>query len=159
MEEEKKDASSAIADRRDQVKAFDRPEKLSDTDIASEVQLARETADTFKVYVPEWVIMFTSKAPHAEGGQAEAEAFFATKYEGRVEDTDVRYEPASRVFPDKFPTRLFLRLPNVKGEFKTKLHADDFVEKSGLAEAQVVARNSRNEHKLKDYGIKKLLKK
>jgi hypothetical protein len=148
---------SAIAARREQVKAFERPEVLSGVDIKQAVQSVRETNDTFKVYVKEWLMVFASIAPVKAGGEQEVLDRFEEKYAGRVRDEDVRLEPSSSVSPDDYSMRLMLRLPNVKGEFKTRALASAYVDEQGFEDASIVSRNSRDEHVLKDYSIKKLL--
>jgi hypothetical protein len=83
------DTRSAIGDRREQVKSFDRPERLNQgLSIKDAVSEVRETADLWKVYRPEWLVKFTSTKAGDEG-RAECGAFFMTKYAERVRDEDV----------------------------------------------------------------------
>lgn len=146
---------SAIVDRREQAKAEPRPERLSDIDISEAVAEVRETDDLFKVYRPEWMWVYTSEA-NGDAGLAEAKTYFAEKYQGRVHEIDVEYLPTSENNPSKWPWRISLRLPNVKGEFKLREHAETYIAEKGWGDAAIVSRNSRDEYKLKAYGDKKL---
>jgi hypothetical protein len=148
------DTRSAIGDRREQVKSFDRPERLNQgLSIKDAVSEVRETADLWKVYRPEWLVKFTSTKAGDEG-RAECGAFFMTKYAERVRDEDVEYVPSSTVSPSDWPWRLWVRLPNVKGEFKHRKDAEEFA--SHWSDAEVVSRNSRDDYRLREYGTKKL---
>lgn len=151
MTEPKSDQSAIVA-RREQVKSFQRPERLSDLDIKQSVSEVRETADLWRVWVPEWLIVFTSTKP-GDAGEVEAKEFFLAKYHERVRDEDVRYTPISQ--KRAYGTRLELRLPNIKAEFKHKADAEAYAA-SQFPGATIVARNSRDEYALREYGNKKL---
>lgn len=153
MTEPEKDARSAIVERREQVAAFDRPQRLSDLDIGGAVREVRDTPDLYRVWVPEWLVVFTSSAS-GESGLLEAQQHFASKYDERVRAEDVRYESTSASAPAEYPARLLLRLPNVKGEFKFRDAAESYAQ--GKDGSTVVARNSREEYALREYSIKKL---
>lgn len=145
------------AARKAQVAAAPRPQQLGATsdDIREAVSAVRETEDTWKVYRKEWQIKFVSTAV-GTAGMEEASAFFEKKYAGRVEDDDVRYQvPIPENNPEDQPVYLELNLWNVKGEWKHSMQAQAHAAEVG--DAVVVGRNSREEHNLKDYGIKKLV--
>lgn len=148
------DDRGAIVARREAVAGMERPAKLSSVDVGEEVRKVRETSDTYKVYVREWLVVFVSDAA-GDAGVEECRRRFREKYEGRVRDEDVRVEGTSRKFPDRYGSRLMLCLPNVRGEFKTLALAEEFAGK--FDGAVVVGRNSRDEYELKNYGLKKLL--
>lgn len=145
---------NAISDRRDEIAALPRPSVLGGA--ASQDVLTQETADLFKVYRPEWIVVAVSDAP-GDAGRKELEAMFAERWEGRVFQEDVLLEPGSEKFPDKYAWRLRLLLWNVRGEFKWLVKAQEFVTKQGWSDsARVVIRNSREEFQLREYGQKKL---
>jgi hypothetical protein len=143
--------STAIADRREQISSLARPAKLSDISIKQEVQEARDSEDIFRLYRQEWVEVFTSHALGAEGA-AEAYSYFGEKYEGRVYPDDVAYVPGSPTTP----TKVKLRLPNLRGEFKFAFLANRFAEEQGFSDWQIVAKNSKADYLIKDYSRKKL---
>ncbi len=154
------DPRRAIVERREQVAAEPRPVKLSHTDLADEVAAARDADDLYRIYRPEWVIVFVAAADRigsdADGHElvAATAEFFASRYSGRVRDEDVRHTavgagPTARV-------QLQLRLPNLKGEFKTEPLARAFAAEQGWDDATVVARNGKADHELRAYGVKKL---
>jgi hypothetical protein len=155
--EDKGPTGSAIGARREQIAGLDRAKRLSGdhVDVREQVEQVRETPDLYKVYLPEWIYVFTSTKVGDEG-RAECEEYFAQKFEGRVYDHDVKYAPTSEACPSSWPWRLQLQLPNVKGEFKTQALAEEYVSRLCWEGAQVVARNSRAEYALRDYGQKKL---
>lgn len=144
---------SAIVQRREAVQASPRPGVLSSVDIRGEVAAVRELADLWKVYRPEWLIVFASSTT-GEAGEAECQAHFDARFEGRVRQDDVAI---SSVYPGTDSrSQLLLRLPNIKGEFKTRELAEAYVRFQRWDNAVVVPRSGRAEHKLKEYGIKKL---
>jgi len=112
---------------------------------------------TWRVYLAEWLIVYTSDELEVIG-QRECEAVFARKYQGRLRDGDWRirnpgaFRPGRRV--------LQLRLPNLKGEYKD--NADAVALASELMDAHpdgpcdVVHRGSAGEQALLDYSRKML---
>lgn len=150
---------AAIGAHREAVRGQARPQRLqTDVDIKAAVEDTRDNADMFKVYLPEWLTVYTSEEVGDKGRQ-ECEVYFSSKYEGRVRQEDIGYEATSAYSPDQWPWRLKLQLPNIKGEFKTRVLAEEYVRRQGWQDrARVVARNSRDEYALKDYGVKKLPK-
>jgi hypothetical protein len=110
------------------------------------------TEPTWKVYLPEWLAVYTAGA-FGISGEAECKYVFDRRFAGRVREEDWRLEAGS------VTSRLELRLPNLHGEFK---HYSDAV---GLASelvddrggvAHVVQRGSPEEKALLEYGKKKL---
>jgi hypothetical protein len=83
-----------------------------------------------------------------------ANEFFDAKYAGRVRDIDVRFVP--RGLGAYATVQLQLRLPTLKGEFKTEALAIEFAVDQGWTDATVVVRNSKADHDLRNYGVKKL---
>jgi len=151
---EKKEQGAA-GFRREQIASLARPSRLaaSAVDIKEEVAQVRETNDLWKVYRPEWIRTFSSKAV-GEAGKTECEKHFEEKYKGKVSADDVRYMPTSAANPDKYPWRLELKLPNIKGEFKTKDLAESYRASKEWDDAVLVSRNSKAEHDLKAYSKK-----
>lgn len=112
-------------------------------------------ADTWKVYVKDWLIVYTSDSD-SELGMAECSVEFDEKYEGRVSEGDTRTTPMFDTGITKY--YLELCLWNPLGEFKTEELAKDFactVEKSH-PEFLIVGNNSRGEQVLQDYGKVKM---
>lgn len=137
-----------------------RPEKLSHVSIRDEVSAVREIEDVYRVYRPEWIVVYTStRAPHdpagASGAVQRCRNEFDRLYAGRVRPEDVDYLIANSE-KNYAIAQLLIRKPNIKGEFKTKAQAEYFVKVQGWRDAAVVARNSKADHELRSYGVKKL---
>lgn len=108
---------------------------------------AQELPSTWRVYTQDWGFY------RRFSGEDEPEAEFDATFEGRVraEDWEVRNDPEARN-----PWELWVRLWNVRGEWKTEALARQFAE--GLeGDVRVVARNSKDEHVLRQYGVLKLI--
>lgn len=147
--------NSAIGDRREQIQGQERPARLNaDFSIKEAVQGVRDTTDLWKLYTDEWIVVYTSSAEGALG-ELECRTVFDKKYEGRVRKADVKFEPASAKTPTEYPFRLLLRLPNIKGEFKTLELAEAHAE-SNFETWKIVTRNSREDYAIRDYSVKKL---
>lgn len=107
----------------------------------------RETEDVHRVYVYEWIAMFSARS------KEKCLARFEERYRDRVREDDWRIA----VVADDY-YELQLRLPNVVAEWKTAKLAYDYVGEKGWgnAEATVVARNSKADHDLRKYGMVKI---
>lgn len=131
-----------------------RPAKLSPLNIQAEAATVRETDDVYRVYRPEWVIVCVFGVP-AEGAALEqAHRYFQENYAGRVHPEHARFEhvgagPHAVVY-------LQLKLPTLKGEFKYAFLAQRHAEKQGWSDWSIVARNSKADHELRSYGVKRL---
>lgn len=131
-------------------------------DLTAEVAAVRETDDVYRVYRPEWVIVFSLVEPSYDSSDqtislvGECREFFRRNYAGRVRPADmaVVVSPGSVRAGGHTTTivRLQLRLPTLKAEFKTEPYARDFVTAQGWGDATIVARNSRGDHELRGYG-------
>lgn len=123
-----------------------RPKPLGDVDLHEAVAQVRETPDIWKVYQPDWLIVCATTSDLL------CRDYFDRFYAGRVRDEDVRYNSAvGGTFV------LELRLPNLKGEFKYKHLAEAWVELHPAKGTEIVARSSRAEMKLLEYGKRKLV--
>lgn len=113
------------------------------------------TEPTWRVYLTEWLTVFTAGYMGLSGEQ-ECRDHFDGKYAGRVRDADWR---VSRSGPAFWPV-LQLRLPNRRGEFKD--HNDALKLASSLMDGyqdgpcDIARRGSPEEQELLDYGKKKL---
>jgi hypothetical protein len=112
---------------------------------------------TWRVYLTEWLIIWTSDASGPEG-MAECVEHFERKYRGRVRAGDRRVVPAitGRGGGTDGPYCLQLKLPNLRGEYKDR---EDAEKKSFLLYAKyaaLVQRGSAEEQALLDYGKKML---
>lgn len=141
-----------------------RPEKLSDLNIQTEAAAVRDTDDLFRLYRHEMVIVHAVEGEYAEeqGGiwpvLQQARDYVDTQYKGRVEPDDIRID-ANVDHPDS-PTRVWVHVllskPNLKGEFKYATQAADFAAKQGWEDWEIVSRNSRRDHELRNYGVKRV---
>jgi hypothetical protein len=117
------------------------------------------TEPTWRAYLPEWLIVYTSDAGGPEGLD-ECWGCFARKYQGRVRAEDYQVMPAitGRAGSDG-PYCLQLRLPNLHGEFKdysgAVALASELVDGRG-GTAHVVQRGSAEERVLLDYSTRML---
>ena len=119
---------------------------------------------TWRVYLCEWLIVWTSDADGPEGLDQCWDHFERT-YKGRVRGEDRRVVPAIiGAEPGGHPYCLQLWLPNLRGEHKDRDLADCLADE--IAEAppyggaglwlEVVQRGSAEEQVLLDYGKKML---
>jgi hypothetical protein len=128
-----------------------KPEQIAGHDSASiiaETKKTREIASTHRVYRKEW--LFDSR--HRDVATAKEEA---SRYEGRLHDDDIRFDTDN----DTGECVVWTRRWNVAGEWKWSAHAEKHataLRKAG-AEVEIVARNSRQEHRLRNYGVLKLV--
>lgn len=122
------------------------------------------TEPTWRVYLREWLIVWTSDADGPEGVD-ECWDYFARKYKGRVREEDRRVVDAITGRQGSAgPQCLQLWLPNLKGEFKDRTDADKLAdalaadppyEGAGLF-VGVIQRGSAEERELLEYGRKML---
>lgn len=147
MTDEPKPSTQA---HRDSISALPRPDLISGLDskgISAEARRVREIDTTTRVYRKDWLFDTRHET------EVEAHAFFAVKYEGRIEPEDFRIVPV----PVGEGFFLEIRRWNILGEFKTEeLAAELLVAQVAPEECRLVTRNSRQEHLLTDYGTKKL---
>ncbi len=152
----------AIAARRSEIASQPRPSRSEQApNLKEAVQAVIETPDLWHVYVWERRWVWTSTAI-GNAGKEQCWVYFADTYAGRVaepyEET-VDVIPASESQPDEWPWRLELSMPTLRGVFKLKKQAEEFVAAHPeFASPSVVARNSKDEFELKNYGLKKLIK-
>lgn len=119
--------------------------------LRDEVALVRDTDDLWRLYTWQWVIVYTTDAT-GEQGDAEAREFFNNRYEGRVRDCEWRIAS----FPG-WSSVLCLLLPTMVGEFKQREIAEGIsLEYPTKDQPTLVVRNSADDHRLREYGIKKL---
>lgn len=102
------------------------------------------------MYLREWLTVYTSKAKGQEGSD-ECEDVFVTRYQGRVREEDWHCEPVSHVAPDAWEWRLMLKLPNLRGAFRSHDDAEQLAGELG-PDAIVVLRFSDHEKQLLAYG-------
>jgi hypothetical protein len=107
---------------------------------------------TWRVYLPEWLIVYSSNA-FTEQGKAECLQHFADRYAGRVREEDWRVVCSVTSKPGGWPYLLELRLPNLRGEFKDRQDVPVY----DAEDAYLVRRGSAEEQALLEYG-KKMLK-
>lgn len=116
--------------------------------------------EIWRVYLPEYLIVYTSRAFGAAGVQ-ECGRWFDENYKGKVLDTHQQIESFLIGLPEHHPEyanrpiRLKVRLYNLRGEYVERTDAERLVEELG-PDAVIVARYSREDRKLRDYGKRKL---
>lgn len=151
------DERGAIVRRREQVAALQRPAQLSTgRDIRAEVAEAATPGGLWRVYMWEWVAVYTSDVA-GDDGYTECWDYYGSAYEGRLRLDGYRVS-------DPVPGTLCvleINRPNLCGEYKIRERAEDHGDElasqfAGEHGVHVVARNSPQERALLDYGIKKL---
>lgn len=113
--------------------------------------------EIWRVYLPEWLVVRTSEQ-HGKAGWGECYTEFADQHQGMVHGNDWRIVTLDgQEWADGVQSlaRLQLRLNNLKGEFADKAEADKLAGKLG-DEAEVVAKFSREERRLAEYGKRRL---
>jgi hypothetical protein len=141
--------------RREQVGAAPRPTLLgaASDEIAEAVRHVRETPDTWKVYEKVW----TRQGVYAAAPPAQAA--FDVKFAGRVEDDDWRIVPVPWG-PHAADRMVEVRLWTTVSEWKTRDLAEEWAVAQAASDRQfrIVARSSREETLLREYGVKKLVR-
>lgn len=107
-----------------------------------------ETADLWKVWRQEWMVQFAGSTEEA------CWAHFKEKFEGRVRPDDAKIHHVDGLDDLHY---LQLKLWNVKAECKTYEEAERVIAEYQLPDTKILPRNSREEHELRDYSVKKLL--
>lgn len=150
--------TDAIPARRAEIAGQPRPQPLDTArDVRAEIEAARERDATWRLYVREWVCVYTSTASGTEG-QDECRELFEKTYRGRVLDSEWRVVQGSHALF----AWLELFLPNLAGEFRDWAAADELSDE--LAEVNspaalsvfIVQRGTREERELLDYGRRRL---
>lgn len=127
-------------------------------DGSCEIATIRETPDLVRIYRSEWVVRFSSEKT-GEEGEAECLVRFEEAYAGRVHQHNVRTRRVDPHDPGRSRSLLELRLPTMKGEFKTEALADEWTRKQPWATEGgvcMVVRNSKADHDLRAYGTRML---
>ena len=125
----------------------------------------REGRDVWRLYRSEWVLVYTVSAhrdekKHHQGAAlsesvaAQCRDHFTDLYAGRVRDEDVRFETMKVAGLPR--SRLYLRLPVLKGEFKHRYLAEAHAALSRWDDHTIVEKNSADEHDLRSYGVRRL---
>jgi hypothetical protein len=111
-----------------------------------------------RVYRPEWIIVFFAGPGDAVDDDTGLDIVrrtvaehFEERYRGRVHDEDHRIEYTGEGIT--FVATLLLRLPTMKGEFKSRVYAERFVTDKGWADTTLVTRNSPEDYALRNYSI------
>jgi hypothetical protein len=108
----------------------------------------------YRVYLDEWIIVYTSQARGDDGVQ-ECEDAFAERWKGRVQDGHHRIIPASSRNPGQWESQVQLRLPNRRGEYAARENAEKLARDLGPG-ARIVERWSPEEDALLSYGKRRL---
>ena len=117
---------------------------------------SENTAGPRMVYLPEWLIFYTSRG-RGSVGWAECLEWFKEHYEGKIRNTDWRIAnsdgqtgPAMReTYRGRW--RVQLRVPNLRGICRDEPDADEIADQLGQ-DAVAVLRFSAEERKLLRYG-------
>ena len=153
----------SLSAHRDAVAAEPRPARQDHTSLADEIA-AHDDADTWRVYRPEWVNVYAAAVSERElTDRADASlepevrqawAHFEAPYAGRIRPEDARVDLS--VGSAGAIARLALHRPNLTAEFITRERAAAWADGQGFDDAVIVERNSRAEHDLKAYGVRRL---
>jgi hypothetical protein len=119
-----------------------------------------ETDDIYRLYRREWVTV------HTASGTAEtlepifelAQKYYEDNLRDRVRDEEFRvtaYTDNAEPLPT-FWVHVELFKENLKGEFKHAHAAERFARDAGWEEYTVVVRNSKDDHRIRNYGVTKL---
>lgn len=126
----------------------------------------KETDDIFRLYMREWVTVhtITMSAPSLYPVMVAAQQWVAENLTGRVRpeeinlvaNTDTPAMDNVEQVPLLFWVHVQIFKENLQGEFKYAANAAAFAEAQGFEEYTVVARNSKDDHDIRSYGVKKL---
>lgn len=111
-----------------------------------------ERPEQWMVYLPEWLIFYTSRQ-RGEEGRDECLGWWHEHYRGKIREQDWRIVTPEGQSPANYAGkyRLQLCVPNLKGILRDKNEADDLASQLGL-DAVVVARFSAEERRQLRYG-------
>lgn len=139
-----------------------RPEKLSEINIQAEASAVRDAEDLFRLYREEWVIVHTVTGTYnADSGiwstLQKARDHAKEHYRGRVEPMHIRIDASidDADNPVQVWVHVLLFKPNLKGEFKHARLAANFAAQQDWEDWEIVSRNSRRDHELRNYGVKR----
>lgn len=113
------------------------------------------SSDIVRLYRREWVIVWSDIRAEGETSAdvtRRATEHAIARYDGRVHDEDLRISLHGGGRDTVVYVELFL--PNLKGEFKTRALAEAHA--SNWGHADIVVRNSPEDHELRAYGVKML---
>lgn len=147
------DPRKALVEHREALQAQPRPKRIEELVDQPDGQ---DDGHTYRLYRPEWVVVYvaTTGADHTTRGLVEA--VFAERYFERVRFDDVRIITEGEGVHEV--TRLELRLPNLKGEFKHGFLAQRFADEQGYGDYEIVVKHSPRDHEIRAYGTKRLPK-
>lgn len=118
----------------------------------------KETDDIWRLYRREWVAVHTldtiqadDARPVYDAGRAWAEQNLT----GRVHPADVNISMSTDT-RGTFWGQVIVYKDNLKGEFKHHSSAEMHARTEGYEEYTIVARNSKADHNIRSYGVKKL---
>jgi hypothetical protein len=115
-------------------------------------EIVHETDDLYRLYRQEWVIV------HTVSGDGEIAEPFVVQAHQHGRDTYPELAPemlgleAHTDNAGHFWVHLKLFKPNMKGEFKHERDARRFAEKQSWLVTEIVARNSKRDHVLRNFG-------
>lgn len=117
----------------------------------------RETDDIWRLYTREWVTVHTTThgGTIAEPCVVEAHDWANDNLIGRVPREDINLI-AHTDGATMFWCHVQVLKDNLKGEFKYKGAAEVYAESHGMDDYTIVARNSKADHDIRAYGVKKL---
>lgn len=112
---------------------------------------------SWRIYLHEWIATYAAFEQDGQTPIERVRAYFAEHFDGRVRQADVRYGEDNATFGEPAAI-LYLRLPNLRGEWKTRELAEEFAQQffTDGETAVVVGTDSREEQDLKSYGVKML---
>ncbi len=129
-----------------------RLEMPDDKQLREDIARIRDTDDLWRLYTWQWIVVYTTDAI-GEDGIREAQGEFTSRYKGRVGEDE--WKVCS--YGAKWSSVLQLKLPTMVGEFKQREVAEGVsLEYPPAMRPTLVARNSADDYKLREYGKRKL---
>lgn len=118
----------------------------------------KETDDIWRLYTREWVIVETVSLRGSDASNAvlAAQEWVKQNLYGRVRDEDIQLQANTDLMTDLFWVHVKVFRNNLKGEFKWRATAERFAVAHGYDEHTIVVRNSKLDHEIRSYGVKKL---
>jgi hypothetical protein len=118
---------------------------------------APDNEDLWRLYRREWVIVHTAYRTGNDVRNAflAAQQWTRENLTGRVAETDIQFEAFSNQ-AGNFWVHVKVFKENLKGEFKYMHGAERHAVQEGYDEYTIVPRNSKIDHDIRSYGVKKL---
>lgn len=118
----------------------------------------KETEDIWRLYRREWVAVHTLDTIRADDARPLYEAgrqWAQDNLTGRVDPADVNISMSTDTL-GTFWGQVIVFKDNLKGEFKERTNAELYARVKQWDEYTIVPRNSKADHEIRSYGVRKL---